>query len=292
VRRITACLPLLYAIAAAQYNSPEILGTLRLPGLRESSGIVASRAQAGVFWSHNDSGGGPYLYAFDRKGKDLGRWRVSGARATDWEDIAIAPALKGRGWDLYIGDIGDNNARRKDILVYRVAEPDPRAGPATTAPAQAIRLQYPDEPHDAECLMVHPKTRDIYIVTKARGAEEVIVYKSAAPHSLTGPNKLRRIAILDIPKSFITQVVGLITGGDISPDGSRVILCGYFGAWEAKLSPGAKNFDVVWNARWDEVDLGSRTQGEAVCYRHDGRAVLATSEGETSPLIEAVRLRP
>jgi hypothetical protein len=284
---------MLSVVAAAQYQAPKVLATLQSPRLHESSGIVASRAYPGVFWSHNDSGGGPYLYAFDRTGKDLGRWRVTGARSWDWEDIAIAPAPKNSGWNLYIGDIGDNRARRKEVVVYRVPEPDPRtsSGARATARAEAIRLHYPDEPHDAECLMVHPKTGDLYVVIKARAAgAATIVYKSEAPHTATKINKLRKVATLDIPASFMTQVLGLITGGDISPDGTRVILCGYFGAWEARLPTRAKDFDPIWTARWEKVALGSRPQGEGVCYRHDGRAVLATSEGESPPLIESVRL--
>ena len=39
--------------------------------IKESSGVIASRRYANVFWTHND-GGGPkkqVLYAIDRKGK-------------------------------------------------------------------------------------------------------------------------------------------------------------------------------------------------------------------------------
>jgi hypothetical protein len=110
VTRFAACL-LLGALAVAQYKAPAVVATLRLPELFESSGIVASRAHPGVFWSHNDSGDGPYIYPFDRAGNGLGRRRVTAANAIDWEDIAIAPAPKA-GWHLYIGDIGNNQSRR------------------------------------------------------------------------------------------------------------------------------------------------------------------------------------
>jgi hypothetical protein len=45
----------------------------------------------------------------------------------------------------------------------------------------------------------------------------------------------------------------------------------------------------VWTTEWREIDLGGRKQGEAICYRHDGRALIATSEGAEFPLIEVVR---
>jgi hypothetical protein len=65
---------------------------------------------------------------------------------------------------LYIGDIGDNQAKCADITVYRVAEPKVGAaaafGTMSTGAAQAIGLTYPDGPRDAETLLVDPLTRD------------------------------------------------------------------------------------------------------------------------------------
>ncbi len=53
----------------------------------------------------------------------LGVFRVTGAQARDWEDISIGPGpQRGKSY-LYIGDIGDNNEARSEIVVYRVAEP-------------------------------------------------------------------------------------------------------------------------------------------------------------------------
>src|SRR5690554_2695558 len=64
------------------------IGRIDHPPIRESSGLVASRRQPGVFWTHNDSGNPPAIYAIDRTGKLLGEWRI-GAINHDWEDIAL-----------------------------------------------------------------------------------------------------------------------------------------------------------------------------------------------------------
>src|SRR5947209_17594710 len=95
---------------AAEYGPPRTLAQVSIPGLTESSGIVASRTYPGVFWTHNDSGDRPRLYAITRDGKLAGRWLVPNAKAYDWEDIAAGPAPGGRTW-LYIGDIGDNDRK-------------------------------------------------------------------------------------------------------------------------------------------------------------------------------------
>jgi hypothetical protein len=133
--------------------------------------------------------------------------------------------------------------------------------------------------------MVHPRTGDMYVVTKARGEDgSTLVFKAEAPLKSGG---LTLVAALELPNtSVFTLLVGRITGGDISPDGTRVVLCDYFQAWEAVLPPDAKGFDAIWTAPWTELPLGQQGQREAICYRHDGKAVLATREGSPFPLVE------
>ncbi|HEX5083464.1 MAG TPA: hypothetical protein VFY40_15570, partial [Blastocatellia bacterium] len=97
---------------SGNYKPPVHLINLENKSINESSGIVASRRNTGVLWTHNDSGGKPFIFAFNRRGKHRGVWRVTGAGAVDWEDMAIGPG-PGRGLSyLYIGDIGDNLKKR------------------------------------------------------------------------------------------------------------------------------------------------------------------------------------
>jgi hypothetical protein len=278
------------AAAAGLYGPAVVLGHLESKDVAESSGIVASRSTPGLFWTHNDSGDGPFVYAFDRAGADRGKWHVNGASAVDWEDIAIGPGpVRGKSY-LFLGDIGDNSWNRKDVVVYRVEEPKiTGAGLHQTGSSKAIRLRYPDGPHDAEALLVHPVTGTIYIVTKARGKDrETLVFRAKAPNY---PAVLEKIASLHMQEeSDFTLVTGRITGGDISPDGRRLVLCDYFRAYETLLPDGA-DFETIWTQPFSAIDVGKRRQGEGICYRLDGRALLATTEGRPSPLIETVRLQ-
>ncbi|HYH87570.1 MAG TPA: hypothetical protein VEX60_19095 [Pyrinomonadaceae bacterium] len=267
--------------------TPVLLAELKERAVKESSGIAASRTSPGVFWTHNDSGDGSFVYAFDREGRSRGVWRVEGARAHDWEDIACGPGpVRGVSY-IYIGDIGDNGGKREGIVVYRFAEPSieavaddaKRKTPLATVNAEALHLKYPDGSHNAEALMVHPVSGDIYVVTK--GAREAGVYKMSASAAEVGT--LTRVATIRGPGFFGV----LITGGDISPDGRRIALCDYATGYELRLPDGAgQNFDDIWKQTPLVVSLGARMQGEAVCYRPDGAALLATSEGLPTPLIE------
>ena len=173
------------------YGPPATITTIKEKSISESSGLVASRSTPGAYWTHNDSGDGPFIYAFDTRGDSFGVFRVNGAEARDWEDIAAGPGPQANKSYLYIGDIGDNDAKRDEIVVYRVAEPTltattrklTKVRPGSTEPAEAIRLKYPDGKHDAEALLVHPTTGNIYIVNKVPIANPV-VYEATAPFTV------------------------------------------------------------------------------------------------------------
>tara|TARA_B100001758_G_C18337670_1_gene572542 strand:- start:149 stop:1006 length:858 start_codon:yes stop_codon:yes gene_type:complete len=80
--------------------------------LNEISGI--DNAFFGVYFSINDSGDDSFVYLIKDDGSVLHKMFVSGAENIDWED------LSSDGDFLYIGDIGNNQNQRKDLMVYRV----------------------------------------------------------------------------------------------------------------------------------------------------------------------------
>ena len=276
------------------YGSSTRITTIKNESINESSGLAASRTSPGAYWTHNDSGDGPFIYAFDTRGNTLGTFRVSGATNRDWEDIATGPGPQPNRSYLYIGDIGDNDQKRPEVVVYRIPEPQITASdknstksrPSSTEPAEAIRLVYPDGKHDAEALMVHPTTGNLYIMTKVAFGNPT-VYEAEAPFTAGKLITLKRIG--EVHTASILG--GAITGGSISPDGRRVALCDYFGGYELLLPPTSKNFDDIWKQRVTSFNLGKRKQGESITYRLDGNAVLATSEGESFDLIQVEFVR-
>jgi len=273
------------------YGPATRLAVLKDPAIKESSGLVASRSTPGLFWTHNDSGDGPFIYGFDSRGGRKGVWRVTDASARDWEGIAAGPGPKRNQNYLYIGDIGDNRQQRSEIVVYRVPEPTITASdssstknkPRLTESAEAIRLRYPNGKHDAETLMVHPVTGSLFIVTKVAIVNPGI-YEASGPVSSGRLIMLKRLGELKIPSLF----GGIITGGDISPDGRRVALCDYMQGYEIVLPDGAA-LNTIWSQPLSPIELGQRKQGEAIAYRLDGKALLATSEGSPAPLIQVLR---
>jgi hypothetical protein len=85
--------------------------------ISESSGLV--RTNKGTFWSHGDGGNAAELYEFDSTGNLLRTLKFSNATNIDWEDITRDD--KGNLW---LGDVGNNDSDRDNLVLYRVGNPD------------------------------------------------------------------------------------------------------------------------------------------------------------------------
>ena len=273
------------------FQPPQVVGRLASPDIIEASGIAVSKCQPDVFWTHNDSGDDAYIFAFSSSGANLGTWRVTNAQNNDWEDIAEFRDSKGQCF-LYIGDIGDNGQKRDSRTIYRVREPQisaeskdkTRTNALQTEPAEALSYSTDNMRVDSETLMVHPTTGDIYVLTKSR-KDPSTVYKISPAFGAAAIQRAVRVAEIKVP----SVPFGLLTGGDISPDGRHVVLCDYLDGYELSLPTDSKNFDDIWKEPIVEIDLGDRDTGEAVAYGSDGNTIYATTEGKTAPIIQLKR---
>jgi hypothetical protein len=224
--------------------------------LVEISGLAWSPTHPGVIWTHNDSGGGPYIYAIDaRTCRTLARVRISGVPARDIEAIAPGRDAKGRPV-LWVADIGDNNDSWPYVMIYRIREPSTIA--SVTVPARTYRVRYADRPHNAETLLASPSSPQLWIVTKqlAHGS----LYILPAELSTSKVNVARPIHVEG----------GLVTDGAISPDGTRYVLRDYVNGTMFAGMPLGRNLG--------EFPLPLQVQGEAITWTRDGTALLVASE--------------
>jgi hypothetical protein len=238
---------------------------MRLPDLPEASGLAVSRA-GGRLWSHNDSGT-PVLYALDAKGKMAGQVRIEGATVEDWEALAIGPCPAGSC--LYIADIGDNDAARSMITIYRLAEPTDAGAAAKVT--DVFQAAYPDGAHDAEALLVSPEGA-LFIVTKG-DTGPVALYKFPRELTTSTPMRLERVGQ---PISNRPSEKARITDGAVSADGKRVALRTKFAVL---IYPAADFLRGEFNGgRMFDVTTIGEPQGEAVAFG-PGNTVYVAGEG-------------
>ncbi|MFE2550886.1 WD40 repeat domain-containing protein [Streptomyces sp. NPDC059355] len=260
------------AAAAAESSASAAPGasgfTITDPRIKESSGLAASRIHPGVYWTHNDSDDGPYVYAVDSAtGKTVARVTLTGiGTPRDVEAISLGP-----DGQLYVGDIGDNlNGTWDHVWIYRFPEPKQLAD--VTVKAEQFTVKYADGARNAEALMVHPVTGRVYIASKSE--DKGGLYEGPQQLSASGTNVFRRVA--DLP---------WVTDGAFSPDGGRLTLRGYFFARTYPWKDGKPQ------GEGERVDAPWQGQAESVTYSADGSTLLFGSEGESSRVV-AVAVKP
>ncbi len=233
--------------------------TIKDPRITESSGLAASRAHPGIYWTHNDSDDGAYLYAVDsRTGDTVATITMAGVGSPrDVEAVSIGP-----DGHLYVGDTGDNlGGKWSHVWIYEL--PEPKELKDQTVRATQYVVKYADGARDAEALMVHPKTGKVYIVSKNEGGGGL--YEQPATLSAQGTNVFKRMADIDL----------WVTDGAFSPDGKTLAVRGYFGGIAYDWNGGKLK-------REGRLSVPLQGQGESMTYTPDGSTLLYGSEGEGS----------
>ncbi|WP_336110240.1 WD40 repeat domain-containing protein [Streptomyces sp. PTD9-10] len=233
--------------------------TIKDPRITESSGLAASHLHPGIYWTHNDSDDGPYIYAVDSaSGKTVATVTLRGIGSPrDVEAISIGPDNQ-----IYVGDIGDNlDGKWPYVWIYRL--PEPKVLKDQTVRATQYVVKYSDGARNAESLIVHPRTGRVYIIDKKEDGGHL--YEGPAQLSTTGANIFKPVAAIDL----------WATDAAFSPNGRQLAVRGYFGG-----------IYYDWNGgkieRGGRLDVPLQGQGESVSYSADGTRLMYGSEGADS----------
>lgn len=231
----------------------------------EISGMTYSQRHAGVLYLHNDSSGGPLVFAVDaRTCRTLATLTIDGIEARDLEAIGSGRDARGRPI-LWLADIGDNRDSWPEVRLHRIREP--RRLVDQMMQAASYRFTYPDRPHNAEAILTDPSSERVWVVTK----------QSARGRIYALPTLRRDRVVVARPTA---DAGAYITDAAISPDGSRFVIRDYVDAEVLAGLPPGSDPRIVY--------LPIQLQGEAVTWTSDGSALLVASERDTRLLRVAV----
>lgn len=259
---------------------PTVVGYLPA-GLNEISGITMS-GNRGVFaWVHNDSGDTSRIFGIGKKGTLITTLYFEGIEkgrtVRDCEDIASGKGASGNERFLYLGDIGDNGARRSSITVYRAPEPATLKATMHITVSPVI-LQYPDGPRDAETLMIDNVDRLLYIVSKRD--DTVAVYTVPLSWTKGDTITLQKRSSLFFP-GFRPQK--WVVSGDISWNGQQVLIKTLQKVYYWKRAAQ----EPIWKTLQRpprELPYQLEKQGEAICFNTAADGYYTVSEGEKQPV--------
>ena len=258
------------------FNAIPVVHDLARTDLSEISGAAASRTNPGILYIHNDSGNSNQVYLTNGNGDNKGTLTLTPVGNRDGEDIAVGPGpVPGKNY-IYVGDIGDNNSKYPSVLIYRFPEPDltGKALPVNLNidSLDIIELKYPDGPRNAETLMVDPLTKDIYIASKESNLSKV--YVARYPQSIKSATVMTPVVQLYMNKA---------TAGDISPDGSEILLRSNELIWYWKFPAGTSIPTALLTAPQVAPYANNEPQGEGICFAADGSGYYTDTEIRDHP---------
>jgi hypothetical protein len=248
-----------------------VAGTIGNEAIVEVSGIAASHNYADVIWMHNDSRGGPIVYATTTTGEPLGTFELDTA-TFDWEDMAIGPGPEPGVDYLYLGDIGDNFHFRPSVTVHRIAEPHPDSPGGFIAEVDVFDLVYPEPGPNAEAMFVDPITGQLLVITKPDNGGTAEILAAPAEALVDGATvALAPIGQFDLPGGLF------VTAADIHPDGTTILFRGYNEVWLWERT----DLDLTETFAGEPCDVPStaEVQGEAITFARDGYSYYTVSEG-------------
>lgn len=275
-----------------QFGSKTTTGRVRADAVREASGLVASRSQPPILWTHNDSGGSNRVFAIDPDGSLEMTVEFGDVRMRDFEDISIGPG-PGPGDYLYAADIGDNGAGRDSVWIYRFPEPEVTSGTVRIPDSEVEKFEFTyGKPgggtwsRNAESLAVDPQTGDVVIVEKhhaTRGgvSRTSLFYRLRQNQLVEGEVLVARP--LAWAKTLFDARVGPPTAAEFSKDGRMLVVKNGYEVFAWIRDPGQSIFAAVRNHRVTSC-LYRGAVGEAVAVAASGRSLYFIREGGDPPI--------
>jgi hypothetical protein len=271
----------------SKWSSKEI-GVLDHTLINEASGLAISKQYPDRLYHINDSGDGPHLYISDINGDNARKVVIENFTPHDVEDIGFGPCGNGKTC-IFIGDIGDNPVVRPEVKIVVIEEVENFGDQVT--PKAIITAKYPDGPHNAEGMAIHPNG-DLFIITKEtdyidRRAMPAKLFRLNAGQ-LTGENsglqEFHHLGDIDFPWALYNyNLFGrIITAFDISPDGRHAIVLTYQVAVEMDLDLTVGSVrsmrEMEEGTEYQIIEVPNLPQQEAISYLPDENSFLYTTE--------------
>lgn len=236
--------------------------------LKEVSGNEISQDKQFV-WMINDSGNKPRLYGVSFDGKIIKELKID-AKNHDWEDVT-----KDDQGNIYIGDFGNNQNKRKNLKILKISKDDLDKDKVSV---EKIRFEYPEQKsfppkkkemyYDTESFFY--LNNHFYIFTKSRvGSAYGTTFLYRIPANSKKKHKAKRLAKFKNCGSNACW----ITSAAISDDKKKIVLL------------SQKNAIVFSNFTGDNFFTGTKqtfpfttdSQKEGVCFK-DNVTLLITDE--------------
>lgn len=226
-------------------------GQLKIQGSINNAIKEASAAeitpQSKLIWTIEDAGNDSNLYGLDSSGKIIKQIAITNASNIDWEDLT-----SDKEGNIYIGDFGNNNEKRKHFRILKVNHKDLNN---ETAEAEIIDFTVPKKKYSKDFEAFFLYNDAFYIFSKE--TKKFITLK--VPNS---PGKHEAILKSDFN---LNGKNNKITSADISDDGKSIVLLNHDKVW--KITDFSN--DDFFSGAIEELQFDHDSQKEGICFKNN-----------------------
>lgn len=238
-------------------------------------------ANSELIWMVNDSGNKAEVFGVNQQGKIIKIVKVN-AKNKDWEDLTSDE--KG---NLYIGDFGNNNLKRKKGSILKIANHDLLQ--TENVDVEKIDFEYPKvdskkkNSFDAEAFFYHQNY--FYIFTKSRQKKDfgkTMLFKV--------PNKKgKHIAEFISDYEFCNSIDCRITSADISKNGNKIVLLNHTSVFVLINF----NNDDFFSGEIKEFPLEHNSQKEGVSFKDENTLFITDEKAHiTGGNLYSLKIKP
>jgi hypothetical protein len=224
--------------------------------VKEGSGLAFYK---GLFWTIGDSGTPPELYAIHNEGHHVATLKNDHLKNIDWEELCVDQE---RGC-FFIGDIGNNGNRRKDLKVYALDSSQQVSEiPISYALQKDFPAWPPDNNYDAEAMVYHRDS--LFLMSKNRGTPMVKWYGFPVHEQAQVLTPAREV-----------YLKGMITAAAYHESSQQLVLLSYGKMYWFKVVQG----DILHAKPWLIKKIPFCGQTEAICFDDKGTVFFTNEKG-------------
>lgn len=266
---------ILLLILNASCENENIKFLAELPkSLNEVSGTETT-INFDYIWMLNDGGNASKLYGVSAKGNIKEELKID-AKNNDWEDLT-----SDEEGNLYIGDFGNNDSKRKNLSILKVKKK--ALNDKGKIDVDRISFSYPNQkkfpPKNKnlyfDCEAFFYFNGNFYLFTKSRVEKDfgkTTLYKVPA-------KKGKHVAELLGTFNTCSDMDCWITSADISDDGKTVVLLSPKSVWTFTNFKG----DDFFNGTSTEIPLNGRiSQKESICFKNNNTLYITDEKAHGS----------
>lgn len=241
--------------------------------LKEISGVTRLPNDSHLY-AINDSGNDHTLFRLLENGEILDEIKIPNSENIDWEDLTYDHQN-----NLYIGDFGNNENKRKILTIYTVSgitsnSPETNSIEFTLEDQKKFPPSKKKRNFDIEAFIY--KDGSFYLFTKNRSTKfngETKLYKL-----LNTPGKKQVAKLIGKYKTCSDPNDCFISGAAINSKGNKIALLTYNKIFILSDFEG----DHLFNGKIEKIKLNHFSQKEGICFKNDSTLFIVDERRKNS----------